>query len=864
MIVAKKRSIVTKVKNLPRRAWAFVLRSKGFSGQSAKKWTVAVRRNRKIDAGFDGAQKKQAYKWGFMPRDVAAFAVTDNNRDSFISERDYLYCHPMNGKYDKWIRNRISALNVFYGDRDIFETCHFHIMRRTGETLPIPMSAQAREVNPSIEGLHSFLMKHGSMAVTSTAWSKSKSWRISAAPEGFVVEGEVLTFERFQWWIEHLNRRYDLVIVDDSFDGDCFADIAPEGDATVRVLMINGDGTSPRVAQAMVQLSCDASLFEQDSSEIADGDETDASADEDSSAALFAPSADEESADGILGTDARGANELAAAVNIYTSHIQGEEDVESLVDAEEMERLEELRLRRLAKAGRLRVRRFFSSVDADGCFKGLVSRGDEGLVRDEMAPFASVAFAGRIPGWSEIERRLSALCRRIPQVEFAEFELRVSNEGFVIVGIKPMPQYNRCIPFSPIAVDFLKAKIDAKRAVFADNALRHQRFWHNLRLKIRRKWASAIAIKGLVPYQSIRWVGDMRRDLFSRNGVSLPKKLWAYRYGFLSYRLDQYGIAPENRREFISDFEYRWLRHINSRYRYWLEDKITLKYIASEYGECFPDYYYYTSLKGGRNRIIPMMDLPEGYGATADDVLRLARERQVLALKPDEGSHGEGFYRLAWENGGFTLNGEDASEEDVLAVLENPANQYLITEYILMHPDLKRIYPEAVNTVRVTVFKRDGHMPIIGNAYMRIGSSRSGFVDNLAAGGIGVAVDVATGRFGDAKMLDGVNMGNLIDCHVHPDTGVPIEGVLPNWEYAKQKIIDIALTMPELEYFGFDIAITADGIKIPEINRFPDFPRIDILTPETIEYLLYKLERKKHVYGYDVNRTHKPIRLPER
>ena len=88
--------------------------------------------------------------------------------------------------------------------------------------------------------------------------------------------------------------------------------------------------------------------------------------------------------------------------------------------------------------------------------------------------------------------------------------------------------------------------------------------------------------------------------------------------------------------------------------------------------------------------------------------------------------------------------------------------------------------------------------------------------------------------------------------------------MLPNWEYAKQKIIDIALTMPELEYFGFDIAITADGIKIPEINRFPDFPRIDILTPETIEYLLYKLERKKHVYGYDVNRTHKPIRLPER
>ena len=181
-----------------------------------------------------------------------------------------------------------------------------------------------------------------------------------------------------------------------------------------------------------------------------------------------------------------------------------------------------------------------------------------------------------------------------------------------------------------------------------------------------------------------------------------------------------------------------------------------------------------------------------------------------------------------------------------------------------MHPQLKEIYPDSVNTIRVTVFKRDGRTPVIGNAYMRIGSSRTGFVDNLAAGGICAAVDIETGRYGNAKILDGVNQGNLVPCPLHPDTGVAIEGVLPNWELAKEQILGIAAAIPQLEYFGFDVAITEHGIKLPEINRFPDFPRIDTITPELMEYLLRALEHKKRACGYDVEPCRKLLSLPPR
>src|SRR5690606_16338215 len=114
---------------------------------------------------------------------------------------------------------------------------------------------------------------------------------------------------------------------------------------------------------------------------------------------------------------------------------------------------------------------------------------------------------------------------------------------------------------------------------------------------------------------------------------------------------------------------------------------------------------------GNQSHVVPMMDCPEGFDATFEDIIRLAQVKGVLALKPDEGSHGDGFYRLGYEDGAYTLNGELADEARVLEILKNPENEYLITEFIEMHPELARIYPLSVNTIRMIVFKKDGVTP---------------------------------------------------------------------------------------------------------------------------------------------------------
>ena len=467
----------------------------------------------------------------------------------------------------------------------------------------------------------------------------------------------------------------------------------------------------------------------------------------------------------------------------------------------------------------------------------------------------------KVPHWDEITDVIDRMCRFVPQLEFFGAEIVISPEGFCITRMVNHPDYPTVKPFSKETSAYLFRKVEQKKEAFAKGGTRLSRGFKKVKLKVRAAFARAFYPKGLVPYLSIRWIQDVWKDLTTNKETTLKQKLWAYRHGFLSYRLLQYGITKENYGEYISDFEYKWLRHINPKYRKWMEDKITVKYVCSDFNQFFPEYYYHIICKNGNNKVISMMDLPEGYTNEFEDIFRLVQEKGVLALKPDEGSHGDGFYKFTYENGKYQLNYRDATKQQVLDILEDINNQYLVTEYINMCDELKRVYDGSVNTVRMIVFKKDGKNPQVGNAYVRFGSKKTGAVDNVGAGGMTATIDVETGRFHDAKI---VLHNSIEDCPVHPDTGVPIEGYLPHWEQVKADVLAVTKSIKQLEWFGVDLAVTKDGIKFPEINRFPDYPAVEKYTKPTREYLLMKLAGKKRMFGYDVKPNRTLVHLPKR
>lgn len=773
-------------RTLYRRIKMFQMRARGFSGRGARWWI-------KQSAGSEGLsplERRRALRWGFLPETVERFAITEDNRASFVSARDYAFVQPFNGKYGKWVRDRISALTVLSPFTEIFETVHFHFFLRDGDLMVIPISSAAQQFDPSLAGVVEFVhffydsasrnspsshtaphdgQGNGGLAIRTSAFESAVDHSLTSEKNSLLIDGQRLSLPELHTFLLEAVSHHSLVLLEPAEPDTYLSRQFPEATCEIRVLMVNSSGTTPEVGEAFVVVE-----------------------EEDAAAALL------------------------SRIDPHTGRFQG------------------------ARA-------------LDGTRVAAVA----------STPGSGLPIRGTIPSWPEITENLTSLCRFVPQLEFLEFRL-VVNEGKVrVTRMSPSPDYLEYCgphPFSATTTDFIHDRFALKYRQSRDIPTRVRKWLHNAKLWIRRQFAQAMYPAGLVRYQSVRWIADVARDFREPNGIPVRTKIWAYRHGMLSYRIPQYGITSENWENYISDLEYRWLRHINNKYKYWLEDKISIKYVGAEFAQCFPAYYYYTDARGDQNTFIPMMDCPPELGGSATDILRLARQLGILALKPEEGSHGDGFFRLEVRDDHYFLNDVAASEQEIFAILTNPKNRYLVTEFITPHPNIAHIYPHSVNTVRMIVFKRDGVTPQIGNAYLRIGTSISGFVDNTSSGGMFADVNLETGHFGNARIL---HKGLIRDQPHHPDTGVLIEGVLPHWEYAKEQVLNIARSIKQLEYFGFDVAITEDGIKIPEINRFPDYPRIEKLTPDTIEYLLDKVAEKKIRTNYQ-DAPRKPLDLPRR
>jgi len=311
---------------------------------------------------------------------------------------------------------------------------------------------------------------------------------------------------------------------------------------------------------------------------------------------------------------------------------------------------------------------------------------------------------------------------------------------------------------------------------------------------------------------------EFATDVFENRQNSLKQKAWAYRRGFLSSDIDNYGLTEKNYRDYLSNSEYYRHYPFNGKYDKWVDDKITIKYILYPFRDYMPKYYYHIRKKG---EMIPLMDADDIDPQMPKTILELLAREKRLALKLTSSQSGIGFHKISFIDGDYQIDNKPSTEEEAIQFIEN-LDGYLVSEYIIAHPDIERIYGGSQNTARVMVINEDGRHPVIANSYMRFGSSRSGLIDNVPAGGMAAIIDVGNGRFHNALMIEN---HHILWRRVHPDTHVVVEGTVPHWDMISEKLIEISRFLSELTYMGFDIAPTEDGFKICEINSLQSLAR---------------------------------------
>lgn len=327
-----------------------------------------------------------------------------------------------------------------------------------------------------------------------------------------------------------------------------------------------------------------------------------------------------------------------------------------------------------------------------------------------------------------------------------------------------------------------------------------------------------------------KFVKSMNKNWKSTQDVSLGEKCWAARHGFFADKIKLYGLNKDNYRDYLSDYDRLWLHPMNNHFAFWINDKITLKYMlqkpleidGKEY-DVMPEYYLYIENDGHYSYL---MDSPSEIVHDENYLFNLLKMKKELAVKLTNGEKGIGFYKLQYINGCVWANGKPMDQD--FSDFERKLKGYVITEYCHQHKDLNDIWDKSECTLRVVCVRipdgrySGGRISSIIN-YARFGTSITGGTSNLSQGGVGIAFDFETGEYvSNFHRYHEFCPDGVTSFEKHPDTNVTAKGRrLPNWEIVKKTIIAMCDHFSSLEMFGFDIIITDEGLKICEINSLP-------------------------------------------
>ena len=147
--------------------------------------------------------------------------------------------------------------------------------------------------------------------------------------------------------------------------------------------------------------------------------------------------------------------------------------------------------------------------------------------------------------------------------------------------------------------------------------------------------------------------------------------------------------------------------------------------------------------------------------AMKDKVLDFINKHQVFMAKPINGTCGKGIEKINLKDYSNAL--------EVYEYLTSDNKEFELEELIIQGKEVNKIYPDAVNTVRIVTILDDFDTPHVICAYFRIGNGKH--VDNFNSGGMVAPVDEETGIVID-KAID--KNKNLYD--KHPLTNAQIKG----------------------------------------------------------------------------------------
>lgn len=262
-----------------------------------------------------------------------------------------------------------------------------------------------------------------------------------------------------------------------------------------------------------------------------------------------------------------------------------------------------------------------------------------------------------------------------------------------------------------------------------------------------------------------------------------------YQAGYMDYKVFFFeNLTKKQRASFVT-------RGVNNAYIKKLNDPTYNHFFRNkkEFNEKFREYL---------NRDFIDLDV-----ASYEEFLDFIEAHPTFMAKPKDGQCGKDIEKI-------TIDNNSVKTELYNKLKEN--KQLLLETYVVQHPEISRLFPKSVNTIRMVTMRVNGKTTIAYRV-IRIGNGDN-VVDNFNHGGMFSVVD-ENGKI-TKPAID--KAGNVYE--THPVTGTEIMGFqIPRFEEAKALVMKMSEVIPEIGYTGWDICITEKGPVVIEGNEFPGY-----------------------------------------
>ena len=241
------------------------------------------------------------------------------------------------------------------------------------------------------------------------------------------------------------------------------------------------------------------------------------------------------------------------------------------------------------------------------------------------------------------------------------------------------------------------------------------------------------------------------------------------------------------------------------------------------------DEYSYTGVMRDKFYFSVFMEtlgfnVPKTYGIAENGmVFRMSDKKVVpmdtmipgemhLIFKPIDGWCGEGIFGVRINGDQILCDNEVISMEDLKQ--KTAKGKFFIQHYIEdQHPDMKALYPKAINTLRITTVRdvNTGKIELMG--CMLLMGANEAIVSNWHYGGVIINIE-------DNGYLNKYGFSFSEKRIVrHPDTGIVFETFkVPFFEEAKAVAIRCHEMFYGIHSVGWDFAITSEGPVFIEAN----------------------------------------------